>query len=242
MPKKTMIFADQKFGKLTVLKDTDDRYVGCICECGREISVLKQNLTSGKSKSCGKGVCQSGFNDLSGKIFGYLTALEVFAWSNGKSPVIWKCLCICGNYCNVKSDNLRDMHTKSCGCKRSILISESISLPPGEINVRQLFANYRNGANNRKLDFFLTLEEFREFIFKNCHYCGSPPVRLNTIENIQQENSIHYNGIDRVNNNIGYQTNNCITCCKICNYAKSSMSYDDFIIWIGSLIEYRSKL
>lgn len=51
-----------------------------------------------------------------------------------------------------------------------------------------------------------------------------------------------YNGIDRVNNDIGYIKNNCIPCCKICNRAKNSMSYDDFLNWIKILVKNNKGL
>ena len=53
-------------------------------------------------------------------------------------------------------------------------------------------------------------------------------------EYIDKINCIGYlhNGIDRIDNNIGYESKNVVSCCKICNYAKSNMNYKDFILWI----------
>lgn len=58
------------------------------------------------------------FEDLTGKSFGRLTVIErtkprieeraKFAW--------WKCKCECGNMIDVRSSELKRMHTKSCGC------------------------------------------------------------------------------------------------------------------------------
>ena len=56
--------------------------------------------------------------DLSNKVFDRLTALS----PNGKSKhdkIIWKCLCSCGNYCNILGDSLLRGITKSCGCLSS---------------------------------------------------------------------------------------------------------------------------
>lgn len=48
--------------------------------------------------------------------FGKLTALEIVGKQNRVS--VWKCLCECGKYTNVKLGNLRTGNTKTCGkCK-----------------------------------------------------------------------------------------------------------------------------
>lgn len=52
--------------------------------------------------------------DLTGKIFDLLT-VEGYAYSqNGRR--IWKCKCDCGNITYVKTSNLKNRNTKSCGC------------------------------------------------------------------------------------------------------------------------------
>lgn len=44
-----------------------------------------------------------------------------------------------------------------------------------------------------------------------------------------------YNGIDRMDNAIGYTPNNVVTCCINSNIAKGNMKYHLFIIWIGKI-------
>lgn len=50
--------------------------------------------------------------DLKNKKFGMLTAREYL----GKGK--WKCECECGNFTEVFTENLKSMHTTSCGCKK----------------------------------------------------------------------------------------------------------------------------
>lgn len=38
-----------------------------------------------------------------------------------------------------------------------------------------------------------------------------------------------YNGVDRMNNSLGYINKNCVSCCKICNYMKLEMSISEFL-------------
>lgn len=41
------------FGRLTVLQPAEEGYWVCRCECGKECTVYKENLTRGNTKSCG---------------------------------------------------------------------------------------------------------------------------------------------------------------------------------------------
>ena len=54
-------------------------------------------------------------NDLTGKRFGKLTAIEPLKERKNKR-IVWKCKCDCGNYANVISTYLTNGDTKSCGC------------------------------------------------------------------------------------------------------------------------------
>lgn len=55
--KKLEIYAGQRFGKLSVLKEVEPgmypRRFLCLCDCGRETVVRLGDLRSGSSKSCG---------------------------------------------------------------------------------------------------------------------------------------------------------------------------------------------
>lgn len=57
--------------------------------------------------------------DLTNQRFGNLVALEIappFIKPSGKKVSAWKCQCDCGNIVNVRTENLRNGHTTSCGC------------------------------------------------------------------------------------------------------------------------------
>lgn len=40
--------------------------------------------------------------------------------------------------------------------------------------------------------------------------------------------SFVYNGIDRVDNSVGYVLSNCVPCCSTCNRMKGTMSSEEF--------------
>ena len=46
---------------------------------------------------------------------------------------------------------------------------------------------------------------------------------------------ITYNGIDRIDSTKGYFNDNVVSCCKVCNRAKSNLSLEDFKQWAANL-------
>jgi hypothetical protein len=79
------------------------------------------------------------------------------------------------------------------------------------------FNYYKNRAKNKNLSFELDETTFSTIRFGNCYLCGKK-----TDEN-------HKNGIDRVNNELGYVEGNVQTCCGNCNYMKRDYNLDDFM-------------
>lgn len=89
------------------------------------------------------------------------------------------------------------------------------------------FRAYLKAAIARDIDFDLTFEEFISFWEKKCHYCGGK------IEGV---------GIDRLNSDSGYNINNCVPCCKCCNYMKKSMTVSDFFSHIQKIINHTAQV
>lgn len=115
----------QKFGLLTVLyRDVDKEktvkntssYWRCKCDCGNLHTVRSSDLKSGKIKSCGCLKHKASYNakNLEGQIFNKLTVIERIENRYGKR--YWKCICECGNKIEVSTSDLKNGHTKSCGC------------------------------------------------------------------------------------------------------------------------------
>jgi hypothetical protein len=50
-----------------------------------------------------------------------------------------------------------------------------------------------------------------------------------------------YNGLDRVDNNRGYEKDNIVPCCETCNKAKLQMSLGEFLNWIKRVYNYTFK-
>lgn len=111
-----------QFERLTAIAPTDQRIDNnivweCVCQCGNTVFVSGRSLTRKYTKSCG---CHSEEKrDITNQRFGRLIALYPDE-SSRKRRIKWICRCDCGNTCSVNISNLRNGHTRSCGCLHDI--------------------------------------------------------------------------------------------------------------------------
>lgn len=82
------------------------------------------------------------------------------------------------------------------------------------------YSSYKKNAATRKLEFNLSFDEFVSFWKTPCGYCGS---EIDTI------------GLDRLDNLKGYDVDNVIPCCKICNFMKCKLTKEEFITHITKI-------
>lgn len=102
------------------------------------------------------------------------------------------------------------------------------------VSMHRLYRKYFNQAKRRNVFFGLTEPEFGKLTSQNCHYCGVAP--------LQKERNYLFNGIDRVDPHKGYETANCVPCCKECNWVKGrSLDYDEMVVVAEALRKYREK-
>ena len=153
-----------------------------------------------------------------------------------KSTFMWECICDCGNTHQANGANLRSGDVRSCGrCGAYVL-------PGDEAAFRQALNNYRKNAEKRGLEFGLTAEYFRTITKMPCDYCGAAPdnVHRPTRDRIGADVYV-YNGIDRIDNTMGYVPDNVAPCCSTCNAAKSKMTAQDFLKWIGRVASHSAS-
>lgn len=185
------------------------------------------------------------FRDLTGQRFGRLIVEKFDSWYiyyNGqRKSARWKCVCQCGKEIVTSSSSLIRGMSQSCGCLRRELLQELLRKKAGQRSLNTIFRDYKYNANKRQIDFNLGQSSFNDLISKNCYYCASPPSNIKTTpakgmsKQWIEDCKIHYNGIDRLNNTIGYTTSNVVPCCKICNYSKKNLSLSDFELWIKNV-------
>ena len=172
--------------------------------------------------------------DLTGEKFNKLTVISFN--KRQKNHTYWNCLCECGNTTVVGSRHLHNGHTKSCGCVRKNEM--------GVAAFKSMMRSYKVSAKKRNIEFLLSESEFEEIINMDCFYCGKNPTFYFS-EKMMRRNffngNIEANGIDRIDNEIGYIKSNCVACCKECNFAKADRDVDDFVSWIDRVYRFQHK-
>ena len=110
-------------------------------------------------------------------------------------------------------------------------------LPNHQAAKNHVFYTYKREAIKRGYSFSLTQNEVENLVKQNCFYCGQKPVH--PFRGYVRDYTFICNGIDRLDNNIGYIIDNCVPCCKTCNWMKSTLSYEVFMNHIEKIYKYK---
>jgi hypothetical protein len=176
-----------------------------------------------------------------GEVIGSITFLDKYEMRGddiNHQNAYWLTRCLCGNESyrsySKSAYHFRKFGSLSCGmgkCKAKY----------DNPNERKLYSVYKTRASYRyKKSFTLTRKEFSMLTKDNCYYCGSPPSSSPKTVKRNYNNELYiYNGIDRVDNSKGYDIDNCVTCCEICNRMKLDHSVDMFLNHIKKIIEHQ---
>ena len=147
-------------------------------------------------------------------------------------------LCGCGEYFRLRETNrFVDWDIKCSSCKRIGRLAEHV----GE---RHIYKRIRSDASAGGRAFEIELDWFVKKCHEPCHYCGRVNTNSSTVPSktgVPLIKNFRYNGLDRIDNSIGYVPSNCVSCCFVCNRAKQSMPYSEFVRWMDDMIQYRSN-
>jgi len=146
-----------------------------------------------------------------------------------------KVKCTCGSISSVRMDS--EVLTRSCKKCGQLKRRSTFSEKTKESLFKRLYHQYKRAAVLRKYSFEINFTDFKELVTKNCYYCNEPP--NNSLK--QNYRSIAYNGLDRVDNLIGYRTDNVVTCCGWCNQMKNKYDTDAFLNKIKTIYKNRIK-
>lgn len=171
---------------------------------------------------------------LIGKRFGKFIVIKFIKTKERKS--YFEVKCDCGTIKILQHTQFTCGSTSSCGCK---------SRDNVEFNqYMAYYKSYKRVAQKRGLGFNISFEFFKNMIIKNCHYCGSVPRKIHhplSKTSVMLKNvGIFVNGIDRMEQNIGYTKTNCVPCCPTCNFMKQEHCYDIFLSIISKIYNNRN--
>lgn len=234
-------YMGKKYGVLTATKPTSKRRNGCIiweflCECGNTIerlpAYLKGRLETGNIPSCGchrkrDFLCKGMTKDYTLQKYGMIILTTPTSKVRGRY-VVWEGICECGKLVERTPRNLeatiRLDYIPNCGCKNR--------LPKYNRAKNRILYDYKRRAEKKGIEFRLTDDEAFALFDGNCHYCNASPSSNTKIWNRNGSNLREvylYNGIDRINNDEGYNPQNCVPCCGRCNFGKGDSGADEFL-------------
>jgi len=164
-----------------------------------------------------------------GQKFDYFTIIApspTITTHKGRTYTCWECKCDCGQIFTTTTKQIGKGIRKSCGCRNR---DGRFKRADGDVIIAKYRENhYKSGAKRRKLIWQLSFEEFMKMLYANCVYCGSTPF-LPVKRGCHERKS---NGVDRIDSDLGYFTENCVACCRFCNLAKGDRTREEFLEWI----------
>ena len=111
------------------------------------------------------------------------------------------------------------------GTNRELRVSFSVR------RISRLFTSFGVRARRRNLDANLSKVLFAELVNSDCYYCGDSPGNRE-----KDRGRVYvYQGIDRVNNTKGYEIDNVVPCCILCNKMKKAMGQEEFLLHIHKI-------
>lgn len=162
----------------------------------------------------------------------------------------WLCRCDCGNQKVVKSEELKNGDTKSCGCLNKELNvvrgrkmgSSNVQFQPSETSARRIWLKRYNDGS-------ISFDDFYRLSQMDCYYCGAKPDFITNAAMEDKKSSqfardngnFIYNGLDRIDSSLPHTLNNVVPCCKWCNYAKRERTTAEFDAWTEQLYQTLQK-
>ena len=90
---------------------------------------------------------------------------------------------------------------------------------------KRAYGVHKRRCKHDNIDNNISLEQFEILVKQPCYYC----------DKLHNE---YLNGIDRTNNDKGYDIDNCVPCCQQCNYMKNTLNKETFILMCVHIVTY----
>jgi hypothetical protein len=132
---------------------------------------------------------------------------------------------------------------KSSKIYRRVSVRGFVSSPEAQAlpqPIRYLWIVHLRGCARREIPCEITISEYAELTAGRCCYCNAAP--FNMTKQRGKAANILYNGIDRVDNTLGYTRENLVTCCKLCNAMKSALGREAFLMHARRIVTHQTGL
>ncbi|MEG0774390.1 hypothetical protein [Clostridium sp.] len=173
--------------------------------------------------------------NLSGKKFNMLSVVKFVKKDKGR--FYYEVECDCGNKKVMRSDSIKV--NKHCGGDTHKPEGPELQMDRVEVLKKEEYYQSiirRSKKLNSQEDNIISFEEFSNIVDKECYYCEEKGSKIRKDKYSNTE--ILINGIDRMDNNLGYITKNVVSCCKWCNYSKHESNISYFANWIYRTYNY----
>lgn len=216
------------FGLVEVLSydhmgDNHRPYWLCRCFCGTIWVTLGHHLQGGSVRSCGCASFDTAKINISGNVYGRLTAL--YYWDEpGNGSHRWLFLCECGNTTVAYKTGVVSGNTTSCGCYSSEVHSAIARARVGPLSPSWRGGKLKISQIVRKLDEYSAWRQdvYNRDLFK-CQDCGSS-------KNLHAHHIVHFSVLlsqynieskeDAQSCPALWDTDNGVTVCKDCHLAR----------------------
>lgn len=234
----------EQIGEWTVISKTGEKqgrhYLWeCHCNTCGNTKLLRPSTLAYQWRTRGRVSCKScsRTRDYTGTRYGYLVCTEPTKQEGTSGEFKWKMQCDCGREVtrvpSTQKRNMKQGRAPSCGC-----IANGRNYVLGDY--QSWWTCYKRSAFSRQLEWDLLPEEFTKIILQPCNYCGH--IDTHSIKSPTRYRGAEINGMDRVDNTQGYNPDNCVPCCTICNKAKNSLSLEDWNAWLDRITSHQLSL
>lgn len=146
--------------------------------------------------------------DYTGQRFGRLTVVSREPSrrnASGRSVVVWKCLCDCGNVTYVDATHLRGRFTKSCGCwKQEVTKTRSVTHGLSGTRLSRIWRGMKTRCYDQNHD------NYKHYGGRGIAVCAEWKDDFQTFYNWAMANGYRDDlTIDRINNDGNYEPSNC---------------------------------
>jgi hypothetical protein len=200
--------------------------------CGKVFYVTASLVERGLGLRCSAKCAGNAMIDMQGKVFHPWRVLRYshkhrYKGKNRQTAHFWVIECVnCGKQLRDSTNNILVGYKRGDSCRDCGL------RPKGEVGLLDLYDGYQRHARDAERLFELSVEEFKQLTSSCCYYCGVEPKSVSSTRRKTKWGDYYYNGLDRVDNAVGYVAANCLPCCWLCNRAKAGMSFADFTAYL----------